>query len=148
MGAPTSPPKTWLSPRGKRRSGKRQAGSTHSAPEHSPEMKQQRLLQAQQGCAHREEEDGGAEEDVLRAVATAQREGRSGEQEEAEAHQPLQGEEAAELGAAPAPPKAGVLAAPFLLRVLTRVLGEAPALWGQCICAWTATRASLPKRTC
>lgn len=59
---------------------------------HSPEFKQQCLLQAQQGCAHRQEEDGGAEEDVLWAVAAPQRKRRSGEQEEAEAHEPLQGE--------------------------------------------------------
>lgn len=56
----------------------------------SPELEQQRLLQAQQSGAHGEEEDGGAEEDVLRAVAAPQRERRSGEQEEAQAHEPLE----------------------------------------------------------
>lgn len=57
---------------------------------HSPEFKQQRLLQAQQGCAHREEEDGGTKEDMLWAVAAPQRKRSSGEQEETEAHQPLE----------------------------------------------------------
>lgn len=57
---------------------------------HSPEFKQQRLLQAQQGCAHREEEDGGTKEDMLWAVAAPQRKRSSGEQEETKAHQPLE----------------------------------------------------------
>lgn len=58
---------------------------------HSPEFKQQRLLQAQQGCAHRQQEDGGAKEDVQWAIAAPQRKRSSREQEEAEAHQPLEG---------------------------------------------------------
>lgn len=63
----------------------------HGGTGHSPKFKQQRLLQAQQGCAHSEEEDGGAKEDVLRAVAAPQRKRSSREQEEAKAHKPLQG---------------------------------------------------------
>lgn len=57
---------------------------------HSPEFKEQRLLQAQQGCAHREEEDGGTKENVLWAVAAPQRKRSSREQEETKAHQPLE----------------------------------------------------------
>lgn len=58
---------------------------------HSPEFKQQRLLQAQQGCAHRQQEDGSAKEDVQWAVAGPQRKRSPREQEEAKAHQPLEG---------------------------------------------------------
>lgn len=55
----------------------------------SPEFKQQRFLQAQQGCSHGKEENGGAKEDVLRAVAAPEGKRSSREQEEAEAHEPL-----------------------------------------------------------
>ena len=66
--------------------------------EHSPEFKQQRLLQAQQGRAHTEEEDRGAEEDVLGAISAPQRERHPREQEEAKAHQPLEGKVRRGLG--------------------------------------------------
>lgn len=86
------PPKAGWEGRGPRGRGPGSSSAGPGGTGHSPEFKQQRLLQAQQGCAHRQEEDGGAEEDVLWAVAAPQRKRSSGEQEEAEAHEPLQGE--------------------------------------------------------
>lgn len=62
-----------------------------SHPGHSPEVEQQCLLQAQQGSAHGKQKDSGTKEDVLWPVAAPQGERSSGEQEEAEAHQPLGG---------------------------------------------------------
>lgn len=74
---------------------------------HLPKFEQQRLLQAQEGCAHREKEDGGTIKYVLWAVPAPQRERSSREQEEAETHEPLKGERTLlshELAASPRVP--------------------------------------------